>query len=62
MIGVHVEKRNKPDPNKSVLDLGEKIVQVQIDEIVVGKMVYVAAQENLFLHHPLKRVISSKYL
>ena len=35
MHGVHVEKRNKPDPNKSVLDLGEKIVQVQIDEIVV---------------------------
>ena len=61
MHGVHVEKRNKPDPNKSVLDLGEKIVQVQIDEIVVKDM-YVAAQENFLLHHPLKRVISSKYL
>ena len=24
--------------------------------------VYVAVQENLLLHHPLKKVISSKYL
>ena len=49
MIGVHVEKRNKPDPNKSVLDLGEKNVLVQIDKIVVvSKSAFFAERTDEF--------------
>ena len=48
--GVDWEKRNKPDPYESQLNLGEKIVPVQIDKIVVdvSKGAFLAERSDEF--------------